>query len=444
MTERGVLVTELFFRVRNLKKAYGHHVVLSGVNFDIYKGEILGIIGTSGSGKTTLLHSLIGFLQPDQGEVRILVEPSHRALGQPTYKDVYKHPTIVKRVFGFASQVPSFYDDLTVAENLKYYGSLYELPKHTIQTNMHILLHLMDLDLARKSLGKNLSGGMERRLDIACALMHDPAVLILDEPTADLDPVLRNNIYDLIKKINNKETTIVLASHHLADLERVCDRIAILKDGRIFAVGTLAEIKREFSNYSQVRVRLAKEMYDEVEEGMEDEKELYIRSDKQPNGLVFYTDKPNECARAVIRVSKKEGDKVEDLHIGKPSLDDIFISIMKDDKKKRSSGGKKSSRKRSRKRSHRKKDGKKEDHHKKKDHAKQGKSSSKENKGEQKESKKDEEKEGSGKDSKEKDEKKEDHHKKKDSKEGEEDEEPLEAMLTEGEVKHELKGGGSS
>ncbi|MFP4523793.1 MAG: ATP-binding cassette domain-containing protein [Candidatus Woesearchaeota archaeon] len=400
-------MTELFFRVRNLKKAYGNHVVLSGVNFDIYKGEILGVIGTSGSGKTTLLHSLIGFLRPDQGEVRILVEPSHRALGQPAYKDVHNHPTIVKRVFGFASQAPSFYDDLTVAENLKYFGSLYELPKHTIETNMHILLHLMDLDLARKSLGKNLSGGMERRLDIACALMHDPAVLILDEPTADLDPVLRNNIYDLIKKINSKETTIVLASHHLADLERVCDRIAILKEGKIFAVGTLAEIKRQFSDYSQVRVRLAKELYEEVEDGMEDEEDLYIHSEKQPNGLVFYTDRPNECARAVIRVSKQEGDKVEDLHIGKPSLDDIFISIMKDDKKK-SPEKKSSSKKRKRRKSSQKK-------HEQKDDKKAPEKKDRSKKPSEKESGKSE---------------------------GDE-EEPLEAMLADGEVKQELKGGGS-
>jgi len=408
-------VTELFFRVRNLKKAYGNHVVLSGVNFDIYKGEILGVIGTSGSGKTTLLHSLIGFLQPDQGEVRILVEPSHRALGQPAYKDVHKHPTIVKRVFGFASQAPSFYDDLTVAENLKYFGSLYELPKHTIETNMHILLHLMDLDLARKSLGKNLSGGMERRLDIACALMHDPAVLILDEPTADLDPVLRNNIYDLIKKVNSKETTIVLASHHLADLERVCDRIAILKEGRIFAVGTLAEIKRQFSDYSQVRVRLAKELYEEVEDGMEDEKDLYIHSEKQPNGLVFYTDKPNECARAVIKVSKQEGDKVEDLHIGKPSLDDIFISIMKDDKKKApdEKSKKSSSKKRKRRRKSSQKKQEQKDDKKKAPEKKEKKDHSKKSPG------------------------------KKSGKSEGDDEEPLEAMLADSEAKQELKGGDS-
>ena len=266
---------EIFFRIRNVKKAFGKHLVLAGINLDVKKGEILGIIGTSGSGKTTLLHTLIGYYQPDKGEVRILYEPSHRALGEPTYKDVHKNLTTVKEVFGFASQIPSFYDDLTVKENLHYFGSLYDIPTHTIETNTNILLHLMDLELASKSLGKNLSGGMERRLDIACALIHDPAILILDEPTADLDPVLRNHIYDLIKKINAKETTIILASHHLADLERVCDRIAILKEGKILTVGTLEEIKDQFSHYSSVNVRLEKGKYEgELELNYENKKNI--------------------------------------------------------------------------------------------------------------------------------------------------------------------------
>ncbi|MBD3209358.1 ABC transporter ATP-binding protein [Candidatus Woesearchaeota archaeon] len=330
--KRGGELSELFFRVRNLKKAFGKNLVLSGVNLDVYKGEVIGIIGTSGSGKTTLLHVMIGFLNPDIGEVRVLLEPSHRALGEPTYKDVHKNLSMAKRVFGFASQVPSFYNDLTVTENMQYYASLYEMPKHTIKTNMQILLHLMDLELAKKSLGKNLSGGMERRLDIACALMHDPAVLILDEPTADLDPVLRNHIYDLIRKINNKETTIILASHHLSDLERVCDRIAILKEGKIFAIGTLDDIKNQFSDYHQVQVSLAGGQYHEVEEEMKQEaRKLFIKSQAFNNGLIFYTNKPQDCAKHVMKVASKLKEKVDDLHIGKPSLDDVFITIMEED-----------------------------------------------------------------------------------------------------------------
>jgi ABC-2 type transport system ATP-binding protein len=322
---------ELFYKVRNVKKAFGKNVVLNGVNLDVYKGEILGIIGTSGSGKTTLLHTLVGFHKPDMGEIKVLVEPTHRALGEPAYKEVSKNLATVKRVYGFASQAPSFYDNLTVIENLRYFGSLFDVPSHTIKTNMQILLHLMDLEPAAKYLGKNLSGGMERRLDIACALMHDPAVLILDEPTADLDPVLRNHIYDLIRKINSKDTTIILASHHLADLEKVCDRIAILKQGKIFAIGTLEEIKDRFSNYHQVSVRLAGKQYPALVEGLRAaDSKLFSKSETFANGMVFYTERHNECAKEIERVAARLKDKVEDLHIGKPSLDDIFVAIMED------------------------------------------------------------------------------------------------------------------
>ena len=322
------ITQDQFFKVRNLKKAFGKHLVLAGVNLDVKKGEILGIIGTSGSGKTTLLHSLIGFLKPDKGEVQMLLEPSHRALGEPTYKDVYKNLSLVKTSYGFASQQPSFYDALTVEENLKFFGSLYELPKHTINTNMRLLLHLMDLEPARHLLGKNLSGGMERRLDIACSLMHDPAVLILDEPTADLDPVLRNHIYDLIRKINNKNTTIVLASHHLVDLERVCDRIAILKEGKIFAVGTLEELKKQFSHHQQVRVMFNDHHQDAFVREMLHHKRLYSHYQLFTGGLSFSTDKPDECSKAAVEAAKKLRIKIDDMHVGTPDLDDIFIAIM--------------------------------------------------------------------------------------------------------------------
>lgn len=323
---------EEFFRIRNVKKAFGKHVVLGGVNLDVQKGEVLGIIGTSGSGKTTLLHTLIGFLKPDCGEVRILVEPPHRALGNPTYKDVHKNLNIVKSIYGFASQIPSFYDNLTVEENLGYFASLYQMPHRNIETNREILLHLMDLDPAKKLLAKDLSGGMERRLDIACALIHDPAVLILDEPTADLDPVLRSHIYDLIKQINNKNTTIILASHHLSDLEAVCDRIAILKEGKILAVGTPDEIKNQFAKYHQVDVRVASRRYDVIYQELKKKQlhKIVDRVEPTNQGVLMYTQRPDILVKEIVTIVDKAKDKIEQLHVSRPSLDDIFVSIVGD------------------------------------------------------------------------------------------------------------------
>lgn len=312
--------TELVFKIRNLKKRFGNRNVLRGIDLDIYKGEVLGLIGRSGSGKTTLLHSMIGFLQPDAGDVEILVEPTHRALGNPTYKNVIRNTKAAKRVYGFASQIPSFYDNLTVRENLEYFGSLYQIPKNIIKTNAEILLDLMNLNSAQKMLAKNLSGGMERRLDIALALMHDPAVLLLDEPTADLDPILRKQIYKLIKKINEKETTVILASHHISELEEVCDRIAVLKDGRVLAVGTPDQIRKRFSRSMKITLKTANKDYKKTYEKFKPE----IHKDS----LVFTSQDPEQTIKDIMQTVEKAKHKIELLSAQRPTLAEIFVSII--------------------------------------------------------------------------------------------------------------------
>ncbi len=323
---------EHILRVRNISKSFHKHQVLRDISFDVFKGEVLGIIGPSGGGKTTLLHTIVGFLKPDRGDVEVLVEPLHRALSAPRYMNVYKHMSLVKRVYGFASQIPSFYDYLTVKENLKYFASLYQLPKFTIQTNINILLHLMDLEHAANILAKDLSGGMERRLDIACALMHDPALLILDEPTADLDPVLRGHIYDLIRKINSKNTTILLSSHHLADLEGLCDRIAILKDGSIFAIGTPHELKDRFSAHQELHVKTLSNDYSKAVDFLKHRHSSLFSSVRVEAGeLVVISEKSNDLIKVLLNFFERENEIISYLHLSRPSLNELFISIVQGD-----------------------------------------------------------------------------------------------------------------
>jgi len=182
-----------FIQLTGISKIFNKNIVLEDLNLSVGYGEILGIIGKSGSGKTTLLNIIIGFLKPDKGSVIF------------QSRNIHKDEINVDTQFGFASQEFSFYDKLTVDENLRYFGSLYKIKDKTLDQRIPELLKFVDLEDKRNLLASNLSTGMKKRLDIACSLIHDPKILILDEPTSDLDTFLRRDIIALLKKSIKKK-----------------------------------------------------------------------------------------------------------------------------------------------------------------------------------------------------------------------------------------------
>ena len=183
--------------IHGISKSFNGTPVIESADFDVNKGEIFGIIGMSGAGKTTLLNLLVGFLKPDQGDV-VFTLPDNSNIS------IVKQTDLVKKFFGFSTQSPSFYPKLTVIENLEHFGTLAGIPERKIRTRAKELLRLVGLSPAQDVIAEKLSGGMQKRLDIACALMHNPEVLILDEPTADLDPIMRKQLWQLIKDINKE------------------------------------------------------------------------------------------------------------------------------------------------------------------------------------------------------------------------------------------------
>jgi ABC-2 type transport system ATP-binding protein len=235
-------------RFKNVKKRFKKRLVLDGINLEIDEGEIFGIIGMSGSGKSTILKLLIGYYEPEQGDILFYSYKDKK------YKSAIKNIIELRKTFGFAAQDPSFYPKLTIEENLYHFGSLYRLPKKLIKENTDDLLELTSLSDARKQLGQTLSGGMEKRLSIACSLVHQPKVLILDEPTADLDPIRRRETWDLIKWLHKTRTTIVIASHFLSEIEPVCTKIAILHDHKIIDIGTPAELRKRYGKESLEKI----------------------------------------------------------------------------------------------------------------------------------------------------------------------------------------------
>jgi len=224
-----------YIQIQNVTKRFGKKIILNDLNLDIPFGEVTGIIGASGSGKTTLLNLLIGFMKPDKGTIFF------------QSRDIFKDMKNVSTIFGFGAQACSFYFDLSVEENLIYFGKLYGLKSKDIKKRIPELLELIELKDARRTLGKQLSTGMKRRLDIACALIHEPKVLILDEPTEELDPILRKGLINTIRRIRNSGKTVIVTSHLLNEIERLCDDVAILNEGRIVAFDTPANLKKKYS-----------------------------------------------------------------------------------------------------------------------------------------------------------------------------------------------------
>ena len=311
-------------RADSVVKILGNRVILYDVNLDVKQGEILGIIGASGSGKTTLLRTLIGFFKPEKGDVliRSSLVPGH---SHELYTSISRNPDEAKRVFGFASQHPSVYLELSAEENLSYFATLHGLPKQEREKTADILLSLMDLQPARKTLGANLSGGMQRRLDIACAMIHRPKVLILDEPTADLDPFLRQHIWDMIRKINEQGTTVIVSSHQLADVEMICDRVAIVHQGKIVAVNSPDRIKKQFLKTETIRIQTYPGRYANLKK-MLDHRSI-INVDIEGQQMVITTTNAEASTQQLLRIVQEAKESVTSINVISSSLDEVFLQL---------------------------------------------------------------------------------------------------------------------
>lgn len=218
-------MAEVIVEVKNLKKKYGNKTTVKNISFDVKKGEIFGILGPNGAGKTTTLE-MIEALRPIDGGTAVL-----------DGIDVSAHPHKVKQVIGVQLQSSSFFDKLTLRELLRMFGSMYDERVHPDK-----LLADVNLKDKAKSYVDTLSGGQKQRFSVASALVNKPKVLFLDEPTTGLDPQARRNLWDLIKSIRDKGITVVMTSHYMEEAQLLCDRVAIMDNGKIIALDTPANL----------------------------------------------------------------------------------------------------------------------------------------------------------------------------------------------------------
>lgn len=217
-------------QVKNITKSFPSVVALNNVSLEIHDKAFFGLLGPNGAGKTTLMNLLIGYLQPERGEILIDGER------------LTKENLSIRAKIGYVPQTIALYDDISAQANLEIFGGFFNIEKNTLRERIGSQLQTVGLYERRKDAVKTYSGGMKRRLNIAASMLHDPPCLLCDEPTVGVDPQSRNAIFDLLEKMNAEGKTIIYTTHYMEEAERLCGRIAIIDAGTIIAEGTLTTL----------------------------------------------------------------------------------------------------------------------------------------------------------------------------------------------------------
>jgi ABC-2 type transport system ATP-binding protein len=224
--------------INKISKKFGEKIVFENLSLDIYEGEILGLIGRSGCGKSTLIKILVGYYVPDSGSLLF------------KQKDIASNFEEVKEIVGYTTQENSFYDMLTIYENMKYYANLYNIPLRKRRERINGLLKAVNLYSSRDTITKDISGGMKRRLDFAISLLHNPKLVILDEPTTGLDPILVENFWKIVTSIaKRRKIAVLVSSHLLSEVEDYCTKAAVMADKKIkkiIKITNRTDLQKEF------------------------------------------------------------------------------------------------------------------------------------------------------------------------------------------------------
>ena len=299
--------------VKNLTKKYKDLTAIDNLSFDVYEGEILGLLGPNGSGKSTTINCLLSLLNFEQGNIKIF------------NKEMTPESYDIKRNIGVIFQEVAVFEELTVYENIDYFCGLYITDKNKRATYIEDAIKLVGLEDFKKFYPKQLSGGLLRRLNIACGIAHKPKLIFLDEPTVAVDPQSRNNILDGIKKLRDAGATILYTTHYMEEVELLCDRIIILDKGKIIAQGTTEELKDlakieekitvEVENINQTTISKIKE-FKTVEEVTLNKNILLVTYKKGNNNL-----------RKLIDFLEENKVTYKKIFSERPTLNDIFLEL---------------------------------------------------------------------------------------------------------------------
>lgn len=303
-------------QVENLTKRFGHFTAVDHVSFSVARGSIFGLLGPNGSGKTTLIRLLCGILQPTEGRATI------------AGCDVTRQSDQLKGIIGYMSQKFSLYDELTVSENLRFYGRLYRLRGAALRKRLDELIALTHLEPYLERRAALLSGGWRQRLAMACALLHEPTVLFLDEPTAGIDPVARRELWDLLFEFSGRGITLFVTTHYMDEAER-CSHVGYIYLSRLIVCGVPDDLKK-LSAVNPPGTRRLDVTCDRVTVGLQVLRQMPgVRSATVFGQSMHLLVEESVSEAALVNRLSEVGIKNPDIRPIAPSLEDVFVTLTK-------------------------------------------------------------------------------------------------------------------
>jgi ABC-2 type transport system ATP-binding protein len=298
--------------LRELRRSYDGHEVVRGVSFEIREGEIFGLLGPNGAGKTTVLSMISTRIRPTSGDAWVF--------GKHVLHDV----TAARRLLNVAPQEEALYPSLTAAENLAFFAELYSVRRQDRPARVAEALEAVGLTARKDDRVGTYSGGMRRRLNLGCALVSDPRLVLLDEPTVAVDPQSRAHIFDAVRTLRARGMTILYTTHYLEEAENLCDRIAIMDEGRIIALGTLAELLALSHATEVIELRLARPP---LSVAALERLEYVERVETVGNEIRIFTTRGQQVLPRVYAAAAQLGQPVVQTRVSPVTLDDVFLEL---------------------------------------------------------------------------------------------------------------------
>lgn len=297
-----------------LTKHYKQHRAVQGINLYLEQGEIVGLLGPNGAGKSTAIAMISTLIAPTNGEVRF------------HHMNVKNNPQALRKKLGVVPQELALYEDLTARENLEFFGRIQKMRNPKLKKKIEEVLMLIGLDDQGKKLVKHYSGGMKRRLNIGAALLHEPEILIMDEPTVGIDPQSRNYILDSVKRLNKEmNMTILYTSHYMEEVEFLCNRIYIMDRGAIIAAGTKEEIKNILSAEQTIQVRV-KHYNKKFIQALKAEP-IISNVDEHDQFITIVASKGVSLFRKIFTIGEETETVILGMDIQTPTLEDVFLHL---------------------------------------------------------------------------------------------------------------------